>query len=90
MRDHSELDLMLRGYGLTTAKILYHLPDHPHLLQTYVWQEYDLAPKFPMLLGFIDFWKSKLEGPIHSVQYTHKRLISATEWRKVDGEFVLH
>ena len=34
MRDHSEMELMLKGYGLTTAKILYHLPDHPHLLQT--------------------------------------------------------
>ena len=43
MRDHSKLELMLKGYGLTTARILYHLPDHPHLLQTFIWQEYDLA-----------------------------------------------
>ena len=47
MRDHSEMDLMLKGYGLTTAKILYHFPDHPHLLQSFIWQDYDLAPKFP-------------------------------------------
>ena len=46
MRDHSQLELMLKGYGLTTARILYHLPDHPHLLQTYVWQDYDIAPSF--------------------------------------------
>lgn len=90
MRDHSELELMLKGYGLTTAKILYGFPDHPHLLQTYVWQDYDIAPKFPVLLKFIDFWKTKLEGPLHSVSYTHKTLISPNEWRKVDGEFVLH
>ena len=90
MRDTSEMELMLRGYGLTTAKILYRFPDHPHLLQTFVWQDYDLAPKFPVLRGFIDFWIAKLEGPLHSVQYTHKRLISATEWRKVDGELTLH
>ena len=37
----------LEGYGLTTANILYRLPDHPALLQAYVWQEYDLAPAFP-------------------------------------------
>ena len=49
MRDTSELELMLQGYGLTTAKFLYHLPDHPHLLQTFIWQHYDLAPKFPVL-----------------------------------------
>ena len=32
------------GYRLTTAEIIYHMPDHPSLLQTYVWQEFDLAP----------------------------------------------
>ena len=46
------MELMLRGYGLTTAEFLYHLPDHPHLLQTFVWQQYDLAPKFPVLYRF--------------------------------------
>ena len=51
MRDHSEMDLMLKGYGLTTAKILYHFPDHPHLLQSFIWQDYDLAPKFPVLIS---------------------------------------
>ena len=30
----------LEGYGLTTANILYRRPDHPWLLQTYVWQDY--------------------------------------------------
>ena len=36
----------LEGYGLTTAEILYRLPDHPVLLQSYLWQEYDVAPDF--------------------------------------------
>jgi uncharacterized protein Usg len=90
MRDNSEMDLMLRGYGLTTAKILYHYPDHPHLLQSFVWQDYDIAPKFPVLIRFIEFWKTKLDGPLHSVTYTHQTLIAPNEWRKVDGEFVLH
>ena len=90
MRDHSELKLMLKGYGLTTANILYHFPDHPHLLQSYIWQDYDIAPDFPALVHFIDFWREKLHGPLHSVTYTHRRLISPSEWRRVDGEFALH
>ena len=90
MRDTPELELMLRGYGLTTAKILYHFPDHPHLLQTYLWQDYDLAPKFPALFRFIAFWTERLDGPLHSVAFTHKRLIAPNEWRKIDGEIVLH
>ena len=90
MRDQTELELLLKGYGLTTAEILYHMPDHPHLLQTFLWQDYDIAPKFPVLGRFVDYWREKLDGALHSIRYTHKRLISAGEWRKVDGEIVLH
>lgn len=90
MREKREIELMLEGYGLTTARILYHFPDHPHLLQTYIWQDYDIAPKFPVLIGFIEFWKAKLEGPLHSVTYTHQRLVAPNEWCKIDGEFVVH
>ncbi|HEV3043215.1 MAG TPA: aspartate-semialdehyde dehydrogenase, partial [Roseiarcus sp.] len=53
----------LEGFSLTTAEILYRLPDHPALLQTYVWQDYDLAPQFPVLMKFLTFWREKLEGP---------------------------
>ncbi|SMH57315.1 usg protein [Mesorhizobium australicum] len=90
MRDTTELELMLRGYGLTTAEILYRMPDHPGVLQTYLWQDYDLAPKFPVLNSFLEFWRAKLEGPLHSIRYTHKKLISPSEWRMVDGEILLH
>ena len=90
MRDTTELELMLKGYGLTTAEILYRMPDHPAVLQTYLWQDYDLAPKFPVLTGFLDFWRTKLEGPLHSIRYTHRKLISPSEWRNVSGELVLH
>lgn len=32
----SAFEKQIQGYGLTTAEIHYHLPDHPHLLQLYV------------------------------------------------------
>ncbi|MBW9090266.1 usg protein [Rhizobium wenxiniae] len=86
----SELEMMLRGYGLTTAQIFYRMPDHPALLQSYVWQNYDLAPDSPEMNGFLKFWQEKLEGPIHSVRYVHRKLISASEWRQVKGEIILH
>ncbi len=85
-----EMELMLKGYGLTTAHILYRLPDHPTLLQTYVWQHYDLAPDFPEMKGFLKFWQERLDGPLHSVSYVHKRLVAANEWRALKGEFILH
>jgi len=80
----------LEGYGLTTANILYRRPDHPWLLQTYVWQDYDLCPAFPVLNKFLNFWLEQLEGPLHSVTVAHARLIKPAEIRAVDGEFRLH
>ena len=69
------------GYGLTTAHILYRMPDHRSLLQTYVWQNYDLFPKFPALQDFLAFWQEKLDGPLYSVTVAHSRLIKPAELR---------
>src|SRR5258708_5144810 len=80
----------LEGYGLTTAEILYRIPDHRSLLQTYVWQDYDLFPEFPALQKFLAFWTEKLEGPLHSVTVAHARLIRPAEIKAVNGDFRLH
>jgi uncharacterized protein Usg len=80
----------LSGYGLTTAQILYRRPDHPWLLQTYVWQDYDLCPNFPELQGFLKFWQRSLEGVLHSVTVAHSRLIRPAELKAIGGEFRLH
>ncbi len=80
----------VEGYGLTTANILYRLPDYPRFLQTYVWQSYDLFPLFPELTKFLEFWKRELEGPLYSVTVAHSKLIKPSELRAVDGIFRLH
>ena len=80
----------LAGYGLTTAEILYHLPDHPSLLQSYVWQDYDVAPTFPILAQFLKFWGDKLDGALHSVRVGHSGLIKPAELRLVGHELLLH
>jgi len=71
----------LDRYRLTTAEILYHFPDHPGLLQSYTWQDYDLAPDFPVLCRFLDFWRRSIEGKLHSVRVASTRLISPGEVR---------
>lgn len=80
----------LEGYGLTTAHILYRRPDHPWLLQSYVWQEYDLCPVFPELQGFLRFWRKSIEGILHSVTVAHSGLIKPAELRAINDEFRLH
>jgi len=90
MRVSPEFTRQMQGYGLTTAHILYHMPDFRSVLQTYVWQEYDIAPDFPQMKKFLDFWQASLDGPLHSVRYTHRRLIGPSEWQAVDGIYNIH
>lgn len=86
----AQFDLLLKDYRLTTAEILYHLPDHPALLQSYLWQEYDIAPEFPELKKFLDFWERELDGKLHSVTLASKKLIHPEEFRNGQGEFYVH
>ena len=86
----TDLNLMLNDYRLTTAEILYHMPDHPKLLQSYVWQEYDLAPVFPELSKFLGFWQRELDGKLHSVTVASKKLIITEQFRNTQGEFYIH
>jgi uncharacterized protein Usg len=85
-----DLPLQLNGYRLTTAEILYHLPDHPHLLQTYVWQALDLAPAYPILRKFLDFWQKNLEGKLHSVKVASVDVIQPPRFQAAGAHLTLH
>jgi uncharacterized protein Usg len=80
----------LTGFSLTTAEILYRMPDHPSLLQTYVWQDYDIHPRFPRLMQFLDFWSRNLDGKLFRVTVAHKKLVTPAEFRLVGAEFAVH
>jgi uncharacterized protein Usg len=79
----------LRDYRLTTAEILYHMPDHPGLLQTFVWQDLDIAPRFPILRRFLDFWERNLDGRLYRVRVASAHLIRPAEFRFAGGHFTL-
>ena len=80
----------LAGFSLTTAEILYRLTDHPSLLQSFIWQEYDVHPRFPRLKSFLDFWSANLEGKLYRVTVAHNRLISPAELRLIGSEYRVH
>ena len=86
----SGLAKQMMGYGLTTANILYRLPDHPAILQNYIWQDYDLHPHFPELKKFLDFWTHQLDGALHPVTVAHQGLIKPAELRLIGHELRLH
>ncbi len=85
-----DFEKQIAGYGLTTAEIHYRFPDQPSLLQLFVWQHFDLAPEFPQLRGFLDFWTREIDGPLHSVRIAHQRLIRPAEFRAVNGVLTIH
>jgi uncharacterized protein Usg len=86
----SDLKRQLDGYRLTTAEILYHRPDHPSLLQHYIWQDYDMAPRFPILSKFLRFWQTNLDGRLHSVTVASSALIKPAEFRMANMALNIH
>ncbi len=70
-------------YRLTTAEILYYLPDHPSLLQSFLWQQLDIAPEFPKLRRFLDFWVHNIEGKLHSVRVGQASLAGPSKFRHI-------
>lgn len=77
------------NYRLTTAQIYYHLPDHPKFLQEFIWQDYDVAPKFPELTNFLGFWVSEIEGRLHSVYVASRKIITPSDIAICDFEVTI-
>ena len=88
--DVTRYELQLRGYRLTTAEIIYRLPDHPELLQTFIWQKFDLAPEFPELRKFLDFWRANIEGKLHSVTVKQSSRTAPNRFRHFKHQLTLH
>jgi uncharacterized protein Usg len=84
------IELRMLRYRLTMAEITYHLPDHPALLQSFIWQDLDIAPAFPVLNRFLDFWQHNLDGRLHSVTVTAATLTKPAEFRYADTVLTLH
>ena len=80
----------LNDYRVTTAEILYWMPDHRHVLQSYIWQNLDLAPCFPNLSKFLDFWDRELDGKVHSVRVAAAGLIRPAQFRAPGAFMTLH
>ncbi len=79
----------LRGAGLLTTEIVYFLPDHRSVLQSFVWQTVDTAPVFPRLQAFLEHWRRDIEAVIHSIRIAHSDWVGPAEIRAIDGQWRL-
>lgn len=84
------LEPQLNEFRLTTAEIIYHMPDFPDLLQSFIWQDLDKAPEFPMLMDFLKFWDDNIEGKVHSVMVTNAEIIQPGEVQCLERSFLVH
>lgn len=85
----ADLDIQMKDYRLTTAQIIYHMPDFQELLQEFIWQDYDLAPDYPQLHNFLQFWTREIDGKLHSVYVARKPLITTGDYRFADWQGTL-
>jgi uncharacterized protein Usg len=78
-----DFSVQLTGCRLTTAEVLYYMPDNPSLLQSFLWQTLDQAPDFPRIHQFLDFWRREIDAVIHSVSVGGAPLIGPAKLRPV-------
>lgn len=78
----------LAGERLTTAEVIYYMPDHPALLQRFLWQTLDLAPEYPRIHRFLGFWRREIDAVIHSVTVAAQGIVAPArlDIRHIAGE----
>lgn len=86
----SEIEQRLNGSVMVTAEVLYYIPDHTKLLQTFMWQTLDVAPRFPRVEKFLDFWRREIDAVIHSVRVAHGEPLDVPDWRNARGVITMN
>ena len=86
----SNLEASLSGARLLTAEVLYWMPDHPKLIQSFLWQTLDLAPRYPRLTRFLDHWRREVDAAIHSVTISQGDNLGPPKLLTADAMFRLN
>jgi uncharacterized protein Usg len=85
----TDMELQLQGWRLTTAEVLYYMPDHPKLIQSFVWQTLDLAPDYPRIVKFLDFWKREIDAVIHTIRIAGAEHVTPAKIQVADAHLLL-
>ena len=89
-RDSKTIEMQLAGYQLSTAEILYWMPDFPSVLQSFVWQQYDMPPEFPELHRFLNFWKKNIDATLHTVRVACAETMESPKVRNAEALYRIH
>jgi uncharacterized protein Usg len=61
-----------------------------NVLQSYIWQDLDIAPRYPVLHKFLDFWKREIDGSLHSVRVASASLVKPASVTHADALLQIH
>ncbi len=86
----TDIELLMTNHHLTTAEILYYMPDHPSLIQSFIWQQYDTAPHYPALKKFLDYWARNIDARLHSVAVASREALTPAEFRYAAVSYRIH
>jgi uncharacterized protein Usg len=78
------------GPQMTSVEILYQTPGRPHLIQSFLWQDYDVAPEFPRLKRFLRFWAERFGVTVHSIHLIEQEETSPAEAHYMGYSLVVH
>ena len=78
------MTVYIRRWTLATVQVIYHIPDHIHILNEFSWQTKDRLPEYPRIHEFLDYWDKHIDGPIKEAYiYDHEE----SKVRHVDRRF---
>jgi uncharacterized protein Usg len=86
----ADFETQLRGGRLTTAEIVYYMPDHPSLLQRFMWQTLDIAPDYPRVHRFLNFWRQEIDAVIHSVAISAVGIVAPARLHFCNSDDTIH
>lgn len=52
---------------IITVDVFYYFPDHPLLIQEFMWQTEDVVPEMPRIRKFLTYWQNNIDGLIKEV-----------------------
>jgi len=71
----------------TTLQIYYYLPDHPSIIQEFLWQCLDHQPEFPRIHQFLEYWRNHIEARIHTIYLAHIDYWGKMTFKNITKEF---
>lgn len=76
--------LILNKIQIITIDILYWMPDHPHILQQFVWQTEDQIPEYLRAKKFLNYWKNNIDAKIHQICIAQNEKYLSQKFTSID------